>query len=116
MEASKLNELATKRCRACEDGLPRLRGTEVKKLKQALGREWKVVKGHHLHRVFKFPDFQSALDFVNRVGRVAERQGHHPDIELGWGRVGISISTHSIDGLSENDFVLAARIEMLPRK
>src|ERR1019366_7112064 len=64
-------------------------------------------------RAFKFPDFKSALAFVNRVGGVAEEQGHHPDILLGWGKVEITLWTHAVDGLTESDFILAAKIDQL---
>lgn len=74
---------------------------------------WDVVDGHHLRKAWKFPDFRSALAFVNRVGEVAETEGHHPDIALGWGRVEITLSTHAARGLTENDFILAAKIDGL---
>lgn len=74
---------------------------------------WRVVDEHHLERVFLFPDFQSALAFVNSVGELAEQQGHHPDLLLSWGRVEVRIWTHKIDGLTESDFVLAAKIDRL---
>jgi 4a-hydroxytetrahydrobiopterin dehydratase len=75
--------------------------------------DWKVINNHHLERQLTFPDFKSALKFVNRVGDLAEQQGHHPDIALSWGKVGISIWTHKIDGLTESDFILAAKIDRL---
>jgi 4a-hydroxytetrahydrobiopterin dehydratase len=75
--------------------------------------EWNVVDGHHLEREFAFPNFQQALDFTNQVGALAEAEGHHPDIYLAWGKVGIKIWTHKIDGLTESDFVLAAKIDGL---
>jgi 4a-hydroxytetrahydrobiopterin dehydratase len=75
--------------------------------------EWQVVNEHHLTRQYKFPDFAQALAFVNRAGAVAEELGHHPDLLLGWGKVEVTVWTHSIDGLSENDFTLASKIEHL---
>jgi len=75
--------------------------------------EWKVVEGHHIVRSFIFPDFRQALAFVNKVGEVAESQGHHPDILLAWGKAEISIWTHKINGLTESDFILAAKIDKL---
>ncbi len=81
-------------------------------------KEWKVVndKGvDTISRQFKFKDFKEALAFVNKIGEIAEEEGHHPDIELGWGRVGVELSTHAIGGLSTNDFILAAKIDKLPR-
>ena len=74
---------------------------------------WSVANEHHLHREFRFPDFKQALAFVNRVGEVAEEQGHHPDIALTWGKVGITLWTHKIDGLTESDFILASKIDRL---
>ncbi len=72
---------------------------------------WKVVEGHHLAKSFRFPDFKSALGFVNRIGNLAEEEGHHPDLCLSWGKVDVRIYTHKISGISENDFILAAKIE-----
>ncbi len=76
---------------------------------------WKVVEEHHLEKTFQFPDFRKALDFANKVGNLAEEQGHHPDIHLAWGKVGITTWTHKIDGLTESDFILAAKIDALYR-
>lgn len=76
-----------------------------------LGGDWAVVDDHHLFKTYRFPDFVTALAFVNRVGAVAEAEGHHPDVELTWGRVAIKIWTHAIDGLTESDFVLAAKAD-----
>ena len=73
-----------------------------------------MVNGHHLKRAFSFPDFRAALAFVNRVGELAEEQGHHPDIFLAWGKAEITTWTHKIDGLTESDFILAAKIDQLP--
>jgi 4a-hydroxytetrahydrobiopterin dehydratase len=74
---------------------------------------WQVVEGHHLGRSYAFPNFQAALDFVNKVGAIAEREGHHPDLALSWGKVEVKIWTHKIDGLTESDFILAAKIEQI---
>ena len=74
---------------------------------------WNVMEEHHLFKSFKFPDFRKALDFVNRVGAVAEEQGHHPVITLTWGKVEITIYTHKINGLTESDFILAAKIDTI---
>jgi len=75
--------------------------------------DWQVVNEHHLTRQFKFPDFKQALAFVNRVGELAEEQGHHPDILLAWGKAEITLWTHKIDGLTESDFIMAAKIDRL---
>ena len=80
-------------------------------LEAALGRGIWTVDGHHLTRTFTFPDFRQALAFVNRVGAVAEAEGHHPDLSLTWGRVDVKTYTHKIDGLTESDFILAAKID-----
>lgn len=102
--------LADKHCVPCHGGVPRLRGKDLEKLAAEIP-EWKVVEEHHLWRCFTFPDFKTALEFVNRAGAVAEQEGHHPDLLLSWGRVEAQIWTHAIDGLSESDFVLAAKLD-----
>jgi 4a-hydroxytetrahydrobiopterin dehydratase len=107
-----MTELADKQCVPCKGGVPPLRGKELEKLQADLP-QWTVTNEHHLHREFRFPDFKQALEFVNRVGEVAERQGHHPDILLKWGKVEITLWTHKIDGLTESDFIMAAKIEKL---
>ena len=73
--------------------------------------QWSVIDQHHIVRNFKFPDFRSALALVNKIGALAEEQGHHPDILLGWGKVEITLWTHAVDGLTESDFILAAKID-----
>jgi len=105
-------QLADKKCVPCRGGIPPLKSAELEAL-QAKVPAWTVVNEHHLHRAFRFPDFRQALDFVNRVGQIAENEGHHPDIILGWGRVEITVWTHKIDGLTESDFILAAKIDRL---
>jgi 4a-hydroxytetrahydrobiopterin dehydratase len=82
-------------------------------LAKQLNSGWKVVKQHHLEREFKFKNFREALDFTNKVGELAEAEGHHPDIFLAWGQVKVTIWTHSVDGLTENDLVLAAKLDKL---
>ncbi|HEY4085201.1 MAG TPA: 4a-hydroxytetrahydrobiopterin dehydratase [Bryobacteraceae bacterium] len=104
--------LTDKRCVPCEGGVPKLTTDRVQELLKEIPG-WEAPQGHHLHRVFRFPDFKQGLDFVNRAGEIAEQEGHHPDLLLAWGRVEVTIFTHSIDGLSENDFVLAAKIGQL---
>ena len=107
-----MSELAARTCIPCRGGVPPLKGQELQKLHQQVP-EWQVVNEHHLTRNFKFPDFRQALEFVNRVGEVAEQQGHHPDILLAWGRTEITLWTHKIDGLTESDFIMAAKIDQL---
>jgi 4a-hydroxytetrahydrobiopterin dehydratase len=107
-------ELADKTCVPCKGGIPPMKGLELTGiLKHA--PHWNAVKEHHIVRTFTFPDFKQALGFVNRVGEVAEQQGHHPDILLTWGKVEITLWTHKIDGLSEGDFIMAAKIDRLHR-
>ena len=106
------SDLANQECVPCKGGVPPLDEAERAKLLEALGPNgWEVAAGHHLWKEYKFPNFVDALAFVNKVGAVAEAQGHHPDLELGWGRVAIKIWTHKIDGLTESDFVLAAKCD-----
>ena len=93
----------------------KLQGDALENAVYKLGAEWEVVKGHHLEKKFSFPDFKSALAFTNRVGEIAESEGHHPDIHLGWGKVRVVVWTHDVDGLTGKDFVLATKIESLPR-
>lgn len=103
-------KLAEKHCVPCRGGVPPLKGAELRGYAAEVAG-WKVVDEHHLERSFTFPDFKSALDFVNRVGAIAEREGHHPDLYLTWGRVDVKTWTHKIDGLTESDFILAAKID-----
>jgi 4a-hydroxytetrahydrobiopterin dehydratase len=107
-----MNELAQKECVACKGGVPPLRGKELETLAAQLGGNWRVVNEHHLEKEFRFKDFKEALAFTNRVGDLAERQGHHPDIYLAWGVVRLTIWTHKIDGLTESDFVFAAKADL----
>ncbi|HTA41540.1 MAG TPA: 4a-hydroxytetrahydrobiopterin dehydratase [Bryobacteraceae bacterium] len=102
--------LADQTCVPCKGGVPPLKGDALNNLKAQLP-DWQVVDEHHLHRAFRFPDFKKALDFVNRAGAIAEEQGHHPDILLSWGKAEVTTYTHKIDGLTESDFVLAAKID-----
>lgn len=107
--------LAEKHCVPCRGGVPPLQGEALDKMKAEVPN-WHVVDGHHLVRSFTFPDFKTALEFVNRAGAVAEEEGHHPDLYLAWGKVDVKTWTHKIDGLTESDFILAAKIERLYQK
>jgi 4a-hydroxytetrahydrobiopterin dehydratase len=109
------DQLADKQCVPCRGGVPALKGSDLKHLHKSVPG-WTIVDEHHLCREFRFHDFKQALDFVNRVGATAEEQGHHPDILLTWGRAEITIWTHKIDGLTESDFILAAKIDRLDTK
>lgn len=103
-------QLADKKCVPCRGGTPALQGKELETLHKSVPK-WTVANGHHLTREYKFPDFAKALEFVNKVGAVAEEQGHHPDILLAWGKAEITLWTHKIDGLTESDFIMAAKID-----
>lgn len=105
--------LAGMQCVPCRGGVPPLAGDELARLAAEMSTGWRVVDGHHLEREYTFPDFVSALGFINRVGEMAEEQDHHPDLFLTWGRAVVRIWTHKIDGLTESDFVFAAKTEAL---
>jgi 4a-hydroxytetrahydrobiopterin dehydratase len=107
-----MTSLATKTCVPCRGGVPPLKGKELESLHQQVP-QWKVINEHHIVRTSTFSDFKQALDFVNRVGALAEAQGHHPDILLAWGKAEITLWTHKIDGLTESDFIMAAKIDAL---
>jgi len=105
-------DLASKTCVPCHGGVPRLGTDEIARLAgQVAG--WEVVEEHHLRRRYEFPNFRRALEFVNRIGEVAEAEGHHPDVSFGWGYCELMIYTHAIDGLTESDFILAAKFDKL---
>ncbi|MDF7798549.1 4a-hydroxytetrahydrobiopterin dehydratase [Pontiellaceae bacterium B1224] len=105
--------LNQKKCKPCETGAAPLAGSELENLINQLPDGWQVVDRHHLKKEFGFDDFRQALDFTNRVGEIAEEEGHHPTICLTWGKVEISIWTHKVNGLTENDFILAAKADQL---
>jgi len=105
-------QLADKKCVPCRGGVPPLGGKELEALAGEVP-QWKVVEGHHIVRTFAYPDFKQALAFVNKAGEIAEQQGHHPDILLAWGKAEITTWTHKIDGLTESDFILAAKIDKI---
>ena len=103
-------KLAQKHCVPCEGGIPALTNEEIAPLLSQLDG-WNVVGGKRLAKTYRFPDFAQALAFVNRAGEVAEAEGHHPDLYLTWGKVGVELTTHAIGGLTENDFILAAKLD-----
>jgi 4a-hydroxytetrahydrobiopterin dehydratase len=110
-----MSTLADRNCVPCRGGIAPLKGAKLADVHQQLAepKRWQVIDEHHLLRTYKFPDFRGALEFVNRVGALAEEQGHHPDILLAWGKVEITLWTHAVDGLTESDFILAAKIERI---
>ena len=107
------SELAKKECKPSQGGTPPLKGEVLKKMLNALGGGWQVLDEQKLEKEYKFPNFAQALNFVNRVGEVAEKENHHPDIYFTWGQARIQIWTHKIQGLTESDFILAAKIDEL---
>jgi 4a-hydroxytetrahydrobiopterin dehydratase len=108
-----MSKLAEKDCVPCRGKVLPLKGEALSALAAELGANWQVVGEHHLEKEYKFKNFRDALAFTNRVGELAERIGHHPDIFLAWGRVKLTLWTHSIDGLTETDFIFAAKVEAL---
>lgn len=106
-----MTNLADRSCVPCKGGVPPLRGGDLRRLQDDLGGGWTVVEEHHLTKAYTFRNFAEALAFTNTVGAVAEEEGHHPDIHLAWGKVRLDIWTHKVDGLTESDFVLAAKAD-----
>lgn len=105
--------LTDKKCVPCEGRMLPLNEEQIKPLLQEV-QNWQVIDGKKVQRSFKFKNFVQALGFVNKVGEIAEKEGHHPDINLhGWNKVTIRLSTHAIKGLSENDFIMAAKIDQV---
>ena len=105
------SDLAQRQCVPCKGGVPPLEGKEIQGLLAQL-EGWEVVDDHHLTKIYTFQNFTEALAFVNRVGNIAEEQGHHPDIYLTWGKVRVDIWTHTINGLTESDFIFAAKCDV----
>ena len=104
-------ELSKRKCVPCQGGVPPLKGAALQQIAAQLGGGWKIADEHHLEREYRFAGFREALDFTNRLGEIAEMEGHHPEILLSWGRVLVTIFTHKVDGLTESDFILAAKCE-----
>jgi 4a-hydroxytetrahydrobiopterin dehydratase len=107
------SELATKTCVPCKGGVPPLKGDELEILTKRLGSGWNAVDEHHLEKEFEFESFRENIAFVNKVANLAEQEGHHPNFEIDFKKTKILIWTHKIDGLTESDFILAAKIEEL---
>lgn len=103
--------LADNKCIPCRGGVPPVPNDRAQALLKELGRGWTLNGQGHLERLYTFKDFAQALEFVNKVGTVAEAEGHHPDLYLAWGKVKVEIWTHKINGLTESDFYLAAKAD-----
>lgn len=110
---NKTFELTKKSCVPCKGGVPPLKGEKIITLIRQLKQGWHVIDDHHLEKEYSFPDFKSALSFTNKVGELAEHEGHHPDLFLSYGHVKITLWTHKINGLTESDFILAAKCDEL---
>lgn len=106
-----MSHLASRSCEPVKPGTQPLAGARLQELHQELGGNWQVIREHHLEKEYRFEDFRGALDFTQRVGELAEKENHHPDIELSWGKVRVTIWTHVVDGLSESDFIFAAKAD-----
>lgn len=106
--------MTAKSCGPCEGGVPPLEGQEVQEYLGQLKTQWTVEGNKQIVRTFKFKNFKKTMDFVNKVADIAETEQHHPDIYITYGRADITLTTHAIGGLSENDFIVAAKIEQLP--
>ncbi len=105
--------LTDKKCVACEGGIPPLTREEIATFQPQVP-EWKVAEdGLSISREFAFKDFKTALAFADKIGALAEEEGHHPELAVSWGKVGVHLTTHAIKGLSENDFILAAKIDAI---
>ena len=106
-----MSDLAKKSCIPCRGGVSPLKGTQLADLQEKLKNDWKIINEHHLEKEYSFKNFKEALDFTIKVGELAENQDHHPDIFLTWGKVKVTIWTHKIDGLTESDFIFAAKTD-----
>ena len=106
-----MNELADGVCIPCSGGVPPLKGDELLSYKKKLDNNWELIDEHHLEKEYLFKNFRKALNFTIKIGELAENQNHHPDIYLAWGKVKLTIWTHKIDGLTESDFIFAAKAD-----
>lgn len=109
-----MTKLAKQRCIPCEEGAKALTPEKASNLLSQINSEWMLVDDAHLLvREFRFKNFADAMAFANKIAEIAEAEGHHPDLSISWGLVGVELSTHALHGLSENDFILAAKIDEL---
>jgi len=106
-------KLANKKCVPCEGGISPLKSKEIGEFRKELHADWKIIEGKMLQREFMFVNFRHTMDFVNKVAEIAEEEGHHPDMHVQYSKLVIELWTHAINGLSENDFILAAKIDVI---
>ena len=108
-----MTELTQKKCVACEGGAAPLNRVEAEVLLKQIS-DWNLSEdGKDIRKDFTFQNFVEAMVFANKIANVAESEGHHPDLAVSWGKVGVALTTHAIDGLSENDFIVAAKIDLI---
>lgn len=111
-----MSKLSKKKCVPCEGGIEPLLCEQSEALLEELNPDWMLIdQCHMLARTFSLKDFKEALDLANKIGAIAEAEGHHPDLTLGYGNLGVELTTHAIGGLSENDFIVAAKIDELAK-
>ena len=106
-------ELKNKKCIPCEGGIPALTQSEITEFKKQIHSSWKVEENKKLSNEYFFVNFRHTMSFVNKIAELAEEEGHHPDLHVSYGKIVVEILTHAINGLSENDFILAAKIDNL---
>jgi 4a-hydroxytetrahydrobiopterin dehydratase len=110
---TKTSDLIKKKCVPCEGNVPPLKEEKITELAKEISTEWHIIENKKIFREFSFVNFRQAIDFVNKIAELAENEGHHPDIHISYNKVGLELMTHAINGLSENDFILAAKIERI---
>ena len=108
-----MEDLSNKKCIPCSGDVPALTPEEINELKGSISSTWLIIDNHHLERTYSFDNFVDALAFTNKIGGLAESEGHHPDITLSWGKVKLIYYTHKVNGLTESDFIIAAKSELL---
>ena len=114
--AESKSELTTMKCVPCRGGIPPLQPDKIEKMMNIV-EDWKLSSGpDRIVKMYKFKDFKQAMAFVNKVANIAEQEGHHPDISISWNKVTLTLWTHAINGLHENDFIMAAKIDEMLEK
>ena len=106
-------DLTSKKCIPCSGGIPPMDDQQITKFLKSLGNNWQINNQKHLFKSFKFQNFIQAVEFTNKITEIAEKEGHHPDLHISWGECNVEIWTHKINGLTESDFYLAAKIDKI---